>query len=67
MNGSEDDLLIRYEKTNELGFVENDFTKENMEDMNNNVSFDSSSISEKGSSDEEIQNEKKTYLSILIK
>ena len=30
-----------------------------MEDMNNNVSIDSSSISEEGSSDEEIQNVEK--------
>ena len=57
MDGSEDDLFIGYDKTNELGFVENDFTKEDMEDMNNNVSIDSSSISEEGSSDDEIQNE----------
>jgi hypothetical protein len=56
MDRSEDDLLIGYDKTNELGFVENDFTKEDMEDMNNNVSIDSSSISEEGSSDDEIQN-----------
>ena len=57
MDGSEDDLFIGYDKTNELGFVENDFTKEDMEDMNNNVSIDSSSISEEGTSDDEIQNE----------
>ena len=57
MDGSEDDLYIGYDKTNEFGFVENDFTKEDMEDMNNNVSIDSSSISEEGSSDDEIQNE----------
>ena len=57
MDGREDDLFIGYDKTNELGFVENDFTKEDMEDMNNNVSIDSSSISEEGSSDDEIQNE----------
>ena len=57
MDGSEDDLFIGYDKTNELGFVENDFTKEYMEDMNNNVSIDSSSISEEGSSDDKIQNE----------
>lgn len=57
MDGSEDDLFIGYDKTNELGFVENDFTKEDMEDMNNNVSIDSSSISEEGSSDDEIKNE----------
>ena len=37
----EDDLFIGYDKTNELGFVENDFTKEDMEDMNNNISIDS--------------------------
>ena len=59
MDGSEDDLFIGYEKTNELGFAENDFTKEDMEDMNNNASIDSSSISEEDSSDEEIQNEEK--------
>ena len=57
MDWSEDDLFIGYDKTNELGFVENDFTKEDMEDMNNNVSIDSSIISEKGTSDVEIQNE----------
>ena len=57
MDGSEDDLFIGYDKIHELGFVENDFTKEDMEDMNNNVSIDSSSISEEGSSDDEIKNE----------
>ena len=41
MDWIEDDLFIGYDKTNELGFVENDFTKEDMEDMNNNVSIDS--------------------------
>ena len=41
MDWSEDDLFIGYDKTNKLGFVENDFTKEDMEDMNNNVSIDS--------------------------
>ena len=56
MDWSEDDLFIGYDKTNELGFVENDFTKEDMEDMNNNVSIDSSSISEEGSSDDKIKN-----------
>ena len=37
-----------------MGLVENDFTKEDLEDMNNNVSVDSSSISNDSSSDEEI-------------
>ncbi len=57
MDGSEDDLFIGYDKINELGFVVNDFTKEDIEDMDNNVSIDSSSISEEGSSDDEIKNE----------
>ena len=52
-------MFIGFEKANELGVVENYFTKEDKEDMNNNVSIDSGSISEKGSSDEEIQNEEK--------
>ena len=54
MDGTEDDLFIGYDKINELGFVVNDFTKEDIEDMDNNVSIDSSSISEEGSSDDEI-------------
>ena len=41
-------------KIDEMGLVENDFTKEDLEDMNNNVSIDSSSISNDSSSDEEI-------------
>lgn len=59
MDGSEYDLFMGYETTNELGVVENDFNKEDKEDMNNNASIHSSSLSEEGSSDEEIQNEEK--------
>ena len=54
LDGSEDDLFEGYKKIDEMGLVENDFTKEDLEDMNNNVSIDSSSISNDSSSDEEI-------------
>ena len=41
MDGNEDNMFIGYSKTNELGFIENDFTNEDKEDMNNNISIDS--------------------------
>ena len=57
MDGSEDEKFEGFDKINEQGFIENDFTKEDEVDMNNNVNLNETSESEMGSSDKEIDEE----------
>ena len=39
----------------EVGFIENDFTNTDLEDMNNNIQVGTNSESEEGSSDKDIE------------
>ena len=56
--GEEDDLFIGWEKINEIGLIENDFSEEDKIDENNNIDIqDISYYSEEGSSDLEINSE----------
>ena len=57
MDGSQDEKFEGFDKINEQGFIEQDFTKEDEVDMNNNVNLNDTNESEMGSSDEEIDEE----------
>ena len=57
MDRSEDEMFRGYDKINEQGLIENDFTIEDENDENNNISLGESSVSESGSSDRELENE----------
>jgi len=53
MDGSENEILRGYDKINEQGLIENEFTIEDGYDENNNISLEESSISESRSSDKD--------------
>ena len=57
LDGTEDEIFVGYEKINEIGKIENDFSKEDAEDENNDISIGESQDSEDNSSDLEIENE----------
>ena len=57
LDGTEDEMFVGYEKINEIGIIENDFSKEDAEDENNDISIGESEDSEDNSSDLEIENE----------
>ena len=57
LTGEEDDLFIGWEKINEIGLIENDFSEEDKNDENNNIVIQDISDSEEGSSDLEINSE----------
>jgi len=50
-------MFVGYEKINEIGIIENDFSKEDAEDENNDISMGEIEDSEDNSSDLEIENE----------
>ena len=57
LTGEDDDLFIGWEKINEIGLIENDFSEEDKIDENNNIVIQDISDSEEGSSDLEINSE----------
>ena len=57
IDGPEDEKFEGFNKINEQGFIEYDFTKEDEVDMNNNVNLNKTSESEMESSDKEIDEE----------
>ena len=57
LTGEEDGLFIGWEKINEIGLIENDFSEEDKIDENNNIDIQDISDSEEGSSDLEINSE----------
>lgn len=50
-------MFVGYEKINEIGIIENYFSKEDAVDENNDISIGESEDSENNSSDLEIENE----------
>ena len=57
LDGSEDEEFNGFEKINDIGFIEDDFTENDKEDNNNIIDINSSEDSEEGSSDREIDKE----------
>ena len=56
MDGSEDDLFLDFQKLNEQGIVEGNFSLEDRNDENNSINIEESEDSDMGSSDLEIEN-----------
>ncbi len=57
LDGTEDELFKGWEKLSKQGLVENDFTEQDKEDMNNSIEICSSNDSEEGNSDKEMEEE----------
>ena len=57
LDGSEDEEFNGFEKINDIGFIEDDFTENDKKDYNNNIDINSSEDSKEGSSDREMDKE----------
>ena len=57
MDGSEDELFNGFDKLNEKGIIEQNFTIEDKDDENNIINIEVSDDSEMGSSDAELEDE----------
>ena len=57
LDGSEDDLINVFDKLNEHGIIEQNFTPEDKDDENNIINFEVSIDSEMGSSEAELEDE----------
>ena len=55
LEGFQDEIFTGWEKLNDIGFLENDFTNNDLEDMNDDIEVGTNSDWKEGSSDKDIE------------